>query len=99
MPGPRSPRLLQTIVGNARADELGVEAEQWWLASTTQLELMRTVERGLQAEAGAGVLAASSSQWQATVFGSLSVLDLLGIAVFTSVVIGRFMASALRSLR
>ncbi|HZM74204.1 MAG TPA: nitrate- and nitrite sensing domain-containing protein [Candidatus Limnocylindrales bacterium] len=92
-------RLLQTIVTNARAGELGVEAEQWWLASTTQLELMRTVERGLQAEASAGVLAASSGQWQATVLGSAAVLALLVVAVVTSVVIGRFMASALRSLR
>ena len=92
-------RLLQTIIGNARATELGVEAEQWWLASTTQLELMRTVERGLQAEASAGVLAASSHQWQNTLLGSLAVLALLAVAVFTSVVIGRFMASALRSLR
>jgi signal transduction histidine kinase len=60
---------------------------------------MRTAERGLQAEASAGVLQASSSQWQSTLFGSLAVLALLAVAVFTSVVIGRFMVAALRSLR
>jgi len=92
-------RLLQTIIGNARSTDLGVDAQQWWLASTTQLELMRTVERGLLEEASAGVAAASGRQWQATLLGSLATLALLAVAVFTSVVIGRFMASALRSLR
>ncbi|HEX6684357.1 MAG TPA: nitrate- and nitrite sensing domain-containing protein [Candidatus Limnocylindrales bacterium] len=92
-------RLLQTIIGNARAAELGVDAQQWWLASSTQLELMRTVEQGLLTSASSGVAAASGRQWRSTLLGSLGVLALLAVAVFTSIVIGRFMAAALRSLR
>ncbi len=92
-------RLLQTIVGNARAAEIGVEAQQWWLASTTQLELMRTVEQTLLENATSGVLAASGSQWRSTILGTIATLTLLLVTVLASVVIGRGMATSLRSLR
>jgi Histidine kinase-, DNA gyrase B-, and HSP90-like ATPase len=45
------------------------------------------------------VRAASSSQWRTTALGLLATLVLLAVAVFPSVVIGRAMASTLRSLR
>ncbi len=92
-------RLLQTIISNAGAAELGVEAQQWWLASTTQLELMRSVEESLQAGATSAVEGASGTQWGNTLAGSLATLALLLIAVVTSVAIGRRMAFSLRTLR
>ncbi|WP_117210072.1 sensor histidine kinase [Allorhizocola rhizosphaerae] len=92
-------RLLQTIIGNARAAELGVDAQQWWLASTTQLELMRAVEQTLLENATAGVLAASESQWRSTILGTVATLTLLMVTMLATVVIGRGMATSLRSLR
>jgi signal transduction histidine kinase len=92
-------RLLQTIISNARAAELGVEAQQWWLASTTQLELMREVEVSLLANATSVVEGASGKQWSDTIAGSLATLALLLVAVVTSIAIGRRMAFSLRSLR
>jgi signal transduction histidine kinase len=92
-------RLLQTIIGNAHAADLGVDTQQWWLASSTQLELMHSVEQGLLEKATAGVREASGRQWRTTVLGSAGTLLLLLVAVVTSVAIGRTMASALRSLR
>jgi signal transduction histidine kinase len=92
-------RLLQTIVGNARAAELGVEAQQWWQASTTQLELIRTVENGFGELASVAANEASTAEWRLTALGSLATVALLLIAVVTSWLIGRTMALALRSLR
>ncbi|GIH06430.1 hypothetical protein Rhe02_44970 [Rhizocola hellebori] len=92
-------RLLQTIISNAGAEALGVDAQQWWLASTTQLELMREVEQSLLTNATDVVEGASGEQWGSTVAGSLATLALLAIAVVTSVAIGRRMVFSLRSLR
>ena len=92
-------RLEQTVIDNARAPALGVDAQQWWQASTTELELMRTVESHLLDAAVAAAEARSASQWRTTAFGSLASVLLLVVALLTSIVIGRTMVSSLRSLR
>lgn len=92
-------RLEQTVIGNVAAAELGVDPLQWWSASTTELELMRTVEQGLLESAAAGVAAASGSQWRTTLLGSAASVALLSLALLLSLVIGRTMVSTLRSLR
>jgi hypothetical protein len=37
-------RLEQTMIDNATAADLGVDPQQWWQASTTQLERLRGAE-------------------------------------------------------
>lgn len=92
-------RLTQAIIAAANSADLGVDAQQWWLASTTQLELIRAVEQRLLHTAGMQIDAAASRQWRSTLTGSLATVALLLIAVTASALIGRGMASTLRSLR
>ncbi|WP_144123482.1 sensor histidine kinase [Catellatospora sichuanensis] len=90
-------RLAETIV--AAEPGSGVDPQQWWSASTTELEQLRTVEQDLLAGASEAVAAASGSRWLTTLFGSLVTIVLLLAALLMSIVIGRNMASTLRSLR
>jgi signal transduction histidine kinase len=92
-------RLEQTLINNARASDLGVDAQQWWQASTTELELMRGVEPLLLDAAVAAAEARSASQWRMTAVSSIGSLLLLAVALLTSIVVGRSMVNTLRSLR
>ena len=92
-------RLEQSVVDNAAAADVSVDAQQWWQASTTELELMRSVEVQLLDAAANGAAARSAQQWRSTVLGSSLSLLLLGFATMTSLVIGRSMADSLRGLR
>jgi hypothetical protein len=92
-------RLEQTLVDNARSPDLGVDAQQWWQASTTALELMRGVESDLLAAAVTAADARSASQWRTTVLSSIGSVILLAVALLTSIAIGRTMVNTLRSLR
>jgi signal transduction histidine kinase len=92
-------RLEQSVVDNATAPDVSVDAQQWWQASTTELELMRSVEVQLLDAAANGAATRSAQQWRSTVLGSSLSLLLLGFATLTSLVIGRSMADSLRGLR
>ncbi|MGE5827469.1 MAG: nitrate- and nitrite sensing domain-containing protein [Micromonosporaceae bacterium] len=92
-------RLEQTVVDNTSAAEIGVDPQQWWLASTTELELIRSVEAHLLDETAAVTAARSDRQWRSTLVGSTLTLLLLALATLTSLGIGRSMAESLRTLR
>ena len=92
-------RLEQTVVDNARAGQLGVDAQQWWQASTTTLELMRKAETGLLDEAIRMAGARTGAQWRATALSSVGSILLLLIALLLSIAIGRTMIDTLHSLR
>jgi hypothetical protein len=93
-------RLEQSVIDNSRAPNLGgVDAQQWWQASTTQLELMHAAETQLLDAALATAEARRAAQWRTTELGSLGSLLLLLVALLTSVVIGRTMVTTLHSLR
>ncbi|GHJ44281.1 hypothetical protein Cs7R123_16230 [Catellatospora sp. TT07R-123] len=92
-------RLEQLIAQEGAAAERGVDAQQWWSASTTELQLLRTVEQTLVDDAVAAVGGASRDQWQTTLVRSVTAIGLLLAALMLSVVIGRNMAFTLRSLR
>ncbi|BCJ77324.1 hypothetical protein CS0771_68680 [Catellatospora sp. IY07-71] len=91
-------RLERAIVGEG-TEEHGVEPQQWWAASTTELQLMRHLEQSLLRTAVAAVDDASGAQWRTTALRSLTTVGLLLAALLTSVAIGRNMAGTLRSLR
>jgi signal transduction histidine kinase len=92
-------RLEQTVVDNARAGSLGVDAQQWWLASTTTLELMRRAETRLLDEAIRTAQARTAGQWRTTALSSFGSILLLLLALLLSVAIGRTMIDTLHSLR
>ena len=92
-------RLEQTLVDNARSPDLSVDAQQWWQASTTALELMRGVESQLLEGAVAAADARSASQWRTTALSSIGSIILLAVALLTSIAVGRTMVNTLRSLR
>ncbi|GAA1652594.1 nitrate- and nitrite sensing domain-containing protein [Catellatospora bangladeshensis] len=91
-------RLERAIVGES-TEEHGVEPQQWWAASTTELQLMRHLEQQLLRTAVEAVDDASGAQWRTTALRSLTTAGLLLAALLTSVAIGRNMAGTLRSLR
>ncbi|MEV4415506.1 nitrate- and nitrite sensing domain-containing protein [Catellatospora sp. NPDC049609] len=91
-------RLERAIVGDG-VTEHGVEPQQWWSASTTELQLMRTLEQALLQTAVSEVDDASGVQWRTTALRSLTTAGLLLAALLMSIAIGRSMAATLRSLR
>jgi hypothetical protein len=92
-------RLLQTVIRNVNAGAIDVDAQQWWLASTTQLESLREAEQKLLGTAVAHVTTAARRQWHDTLYRSLATILLLLVTIVASGVVGRGMASTLRSLR
>ncbi len=92
-------RLEETAVQRARSPKIGVDPQQWWLASTTHLDLMRRVEQGLSDDAVRFADSRSSVQWERTVAVTGVVLLILVVALLTSWAIGRSMARTLRTLR
>jgi signal transduction histidine kinase len=92
-------RLEQAVVDHAAAADLGVDPQQWWQASTTQLELMRGAEQQLLDAAISGTAARSAAASQTTVVATTGTALLLLVAVLTSLVIGASMGNNLNLLR
>ena len=92
-------RLEQRAVDESRGARLTVDAQQWWQASTTQLELMRKVEQRLLDEAVSTAEERTVDQWRNTLSATAIIVLILVIALFTSWGIGRSMARSLRVLR
>jgi hypothetical protein len=92
-------RLEQSMVDNLQAGGVGVDAEQWWQASTTQLELMRGAEQRSLDTAIAAAERRSAAQQRSVRYGTLASVLLLLVTLLTSLLIGRTMVRTLRSLR
>jgi signal transduction histidine kinase len=92
-------RLEETAVQRSRSPKIGVDPQQWWQASTTQLELMHKVEQDLIGAAARLADARSATQWRRTGVVTGIVVAILIVALLTSWAIGRSMARALRTLR
>ena len=84
-------RLEQTLVDNVRADDLGVDPQQWWQASTTQLERVRAAEEQFLGAAIATAEARSAQERRSTQAGALLSVLLMIIALLTSFAIARIM--------
>ncbi|MFF5230098.1 nitrate- and nitrite sensing domain-containing protein [Dactylosporangium sp. NPDC000521] len=92
-------RLQQQVISRARGAAVGVTAEDWWLASTSELDYIRTIEQELLEDAIEGAGNRSASQrTDAIVAVSVIVLVML-VALLLSWLIGRSMARSLRQLR
>ena len=49
--GPHADRLQQQVISRARGAAVGVTPEEWWLASTSELDHIRTIEQELLEDA------------------------------------------------
>jgi signal transduction histidine kinase len=92
-------RLEQTLVDNARAGSLGVDPQQWWQASTTQLERVRGAEKQLLDGAILVAEERSADERRSSGASTLLTLFLLLIALLASFAVGRIMVRTLQSLR
>jgi hypothetical protein len=92
-------RLAAQLVSEALAGKLTIDAQQWWQASTTELELIRLVETRMLAHAVTGADSRSAAQWRSTLSATAIIVVILLIALLTSWVIGRSMARSLKLLR
>lgn len=92
-------RLQQEVISRARGAQVGVTPEDWWLASTAELDYIRSVEQELLEDAIEGAASRSTDQRnQAFLATSVIVLVML-LALLLSWLIGRSMARSLRQLR
>ena len=92
-------RIEETAANRQGSTDLGINADQWYSASTTKIELMRTVESDLlDGVIVRGNELSSGAQRQALVNGMLIAVT-LAIALFTSLAVARSMARSLQRLR
>jgi hypothetical protein len=92
-------RIEQTAANRQGSSDLLINPDQWYSASTTKIELMRSVESELLNRVVAqGNALSSDAQRQALVSGMLIAVT-LAIALFTSLAVARSMARSLQRLR
>lgn len=97
--GRGSARLEQVVLDQAFAGTVDVDPEQWWSSITTEIELVRGVERVLLVEARERVTARSDREWASTLLVTgVTLLILIG-SLLASIGIGRSVVRSLRRLR
>jgi signal transduction histidine kinase len=92
-------RLENALLAQTTATGLrGVDAERWWSAATTELELVRAAEIALLADVLTGIERARADQWRQTGLVTGVTLAILALSLLTSAGIGRSMGTSLRRL-
>src|SRR5690606_24120950 len=82
-------RLEASVLEQTDAEALrGVDADRWWSAASTELELVREVEVALLAEVLASVEQARDDQWRQTALVTAGALIILALSLLISVGIG-----------
>ncbi|GAA2595709.1 hypothetical protein GCM10010399_27850 [Dactylosporangium fulvum] len=92
-------RLQQQIISRAQGAAVGVTPEEWWLASTSELDYIRTVEMELLEDAIEGSAQRSTNQRNAAFLATSAIVLVMLLALLLSWLIGRSMARSLRQLR
>ncbi|MEV0559825.1 nitrate- and nitrite sensing domain-containing protein [Dactylosporangium sp. NPDC050588] len=92
-------RLQQQVISRARGAAVGVTPEEWWLASTSELDYIRTIEQELLEDAIEGAANRSASQRTDAIVATSVIVLVMLIALLLSWLIGRSMARSLRQLR
>lgn len=92
-------RLQQQVISRARGAGVGVSPEEWWLASTSELDYIRTIEQELLEDAIQGAADRSSSQRTDAIVATSVIVLVMLVALLLSWLIGRSMARSLRQLR
>lgn len=92
-------RLQQQVISRARGAAVGVTPEEWWLASTSELDYIRTIEQELLEDAIEGAANRSASQRTDAILATSVIVLVMLVALLLSWLIGRSMARSLRQLR
>ncbi|GAA3450086.1 sensor histidine kinase [Dactylosporangium matsuzakiense] len=92
-------RLQQDIISRARGAAVGVSAEDWWRASTQELEYLRSIERLMLEDAIKGAGDRSGTQRTNAIVATSAIVLVMLLALLLSWLIGRSMARSLRQLR
>ncbi|WP_432831814.1 nitrate- and nitrite sensing domain-containing protein [Dactylosporangium sp. CA-092794] len=92
-------RLQQDIISRSRGAEVGVTAEDWWLASTTELDYLRSIEKEMLEDAIKGSADRSTDQRTNAIVAVSAIVLVMLLALLLSWLIGRSMARSLRQLR
>ncbi|GIG43278.1 sensor histidine kinase [Dactylosporangium siamense] len=92
-------RLQQQVISRARGAAVGVTPEEWWLASTSELDYIRTIEQELLEDAIEGAGNRSASQRTDAIVATSVIVLVMLVALLLSWLIGRSMARSLRQLR
>lgn len=92
-------RLQQQVISRAQGAAVGVTPEEWWLASTSELDFIRTIEQELLEDAIEGAANRSASQRTDAILATSVIVLVMLVALLLSWLIGRSMARSLRQLR
>ncbi|GAB3863894.1 hypothetical protein GCM10027610_111350 [Dactylosporangium cerinum] len=92
-------RLQQQVISRARGAAVGVTPEEWWLASTSELDYIRTIEQELLEDAIEGAGNRSTAQRTDAIVATSVIVLVMLVALLLSWLIGRSMARSLRQLR
>ena len=92
-------RLQQQVIGQARGTTVSVSPDDWWRASSDQLQLLRNVEQDLLEDSINGAVKRSSQQRQDAFLATSAIVLVMLLALLLSFLIGRSMARSLRQLR
>ncbi|MET7417779.1 nitrate- and nitrite sensing domain-containing protein [Dactylosporangium sp. NPDC005555] len=92
-------RLQQQVISRARGAAVGVTPEEWWLAATSELDYIRTIEQELLEDAIEGAAQRSASQRTDAIVATSVIVLVMLVALLLSWLIGRSMARSLRQLR
>ncbi|WP_241883158.1 nitrate- and nitrite sensing domain-containing protein, partial [Frankia sp. KB5] len=92
-------RTSDRAIQRQRLPDLGIDPDQWFAASTTHIELLRTVETGLLDDVIGSASDLRSTAWERTaILGALIIIIMAGAIVWT-LAIARTMTGPLRRLR
>ena len=92
-------RLQQQVISRARGAAVGVTPEDWWLASTSELDYIRSIEQELLEDAIQGAANRSTNERTRAIVATSAIVLVMLLALLLSWLIGRSMARSLRQLR
>ncbi|MCL9792849.1 sensor histidine kinase [Frankia sp. AgKG'84/4] len=92
-------RISQRAVQRQRLDDLDVDPDQWFAASTTHIELLRTVESQLLTNTTRSAEQLRTDAWQRTALIAAFILIITVGAIAWTLAIARTMTGPLRRLR
>ncbi|GAA2364069.1 hypothetical protein GCM10010170_061580 [Dactylosporangium salmoneum] len=92
-------RLQQDVISRSRGAAVGVSAEDWWRASTQELDYLRSIEKEMLEDAIKGAGDRSATQRTNAILATSAIVLVMLLALLLSWLIGRSMARSLRQLR
>ncbi|MGI5245569.1 sensor histidine kinase [Dactylosporangium sp. CA-139066] len=92
-------RLQQDVIARSRGAAVQLSAEDWWRASTQELDYLRSIEKEMLEDAIKGAGDRSATQRTNAILATSAIVLVMLLALLLSWLIGRSMARSLRQLR